>query len=228
MKKIVFLILCLFFINSSYGANPYFGFEYKNLKMSFEHGYGDTNLPKFSKYVGGYYGVRFENDFLIESGIESTLSNSRVVYLNSGQLVAGTPIPGMLEPAVFRNRIRIFGPYVSLIKAHPILYFSGKSIEFLGGVGVSFLEASATRETLSLAGVNINRIRRMSDRKAVFRAMSGIQYLLFDNFKIRASIGWLNTSVLDLEPIDNVFSLYPPRILFKDTYFYGIGATLEF
>lgn len=228
-----YLILFILFLSLKvFSLDYYIGADLKSGHMPFEKGYGDNLLRKKSIGTNIYGGIRINDGVGIEIGHEKLSHKPQVCTLYYASSypecthALGAPLPEILSPAVFESKGSLKGPYLNVMG----FYSPNKEgkIEFIASIGVSYLEASYSRRTLSVNGIERDFTRTLGGKKIILRLGTGFQYKISENLKFRMNVGWMNTKKMPIVGNDSCPSSFIIRALPTNITFYGIGIIWEF
>lgn len=220
----VFSLLCE--TVGSYEINPYAGIDGQLNYVRFKNGYGNNLFPKHYPQINLYAGFRIEKSIAVEYGYIFEAVRNKQVTLYTGDRALGAAVPPELSPAVFKSYIKIKGQHLSVLKICSLPHWD--HFRILGGLGVAFMKAEAERKGLILGSHHTpGTTRHFKKQKAVLRLIVAPEYKFNDNFGVRASFCFLNTSKITMKaaPINGKFT---PVIKPKDSFVYSLGAFLEF
>lgn len=202
---------------------PYAGFDFQLRKMGFEQGYGDnifeTQYPQGNFFVG----LMFTEFLGLELGYEKTLNKTRNSRFTAGDMILGNmAIAG--TSGQFKSHGQVYGPHINIIGIYQLC--QEYPFEIFGSIGAAYLTAKFDRNLVELNGIPRANRRSFEREKTIWRAAVGAQYLLADCIGLRASLGFENTSQMNLfsrEPVSN-----PSEIKLKDSLLLGLGLFYVF
>lgn len=201
----------------------YMGTDAQIRSMKLKKGFGDNLLHKTHPQGNIYVGFSLSDNINIEIGRESTMTRTCTSALTTGECSAGIPVVEPLSPVIFKTKLKIKGPYASLVFSYP---FENYPIKFLGSIGVSAIKGTSERKTISFSkySVQSGTVRTMSKHKEALRLMCGIQYLTTSGLGFRSTISFVKTRKIVIKKDDMHPSIYIPIIKLKDSIVYGLGA----
>lgn len=203
------------------GYKPYVGLDAQMRRMDFKGGYGDNLLRHNSPQGNLYGGIRLNDCVGMEAGYESTITKTRNATLYTGDIAAGSVVPAMASPVVFKSKMKIKGPHVDLVGFYSLR--EDFPVQLIGSVGVSFFKGTVERKTLQMGARAVpGRTRTLSQRKRVLRLMGGLEYKVNCHFGVRATVGLVKTGKLVIFTNDNLSGAFP-EIKPKDSTVYGLG-----
>lgn len=205
--------------------NPYVGIYTQWKHINFKAGFGNNIFTHIYPQICGHLGVKLHENIGVELGYETGKTKTRVTALTTGDRAAGTPIPEIISPAVFRGRGKLKGANLDLVGFYAPFH---QNVEFLGFIGVSDLKAKFERHTVQVRGIPYGRSRKLKDHKAVLHLGVGVQFLFCEHFFIRANIGWKNSARMVLFAKDGIAGLYTPEVRLKNSVTYNIGLVWRY
>lgn len=235
-KSLLFALSLLFasFANAfewQWQYTPYLGLDAQWRRASFKTGFGDNLFAHIYPQMNGYIGMRLHENIGIEIGYEAARARTRITTLTTGDSAAGTPVPAILSPMVFRGKGKLKGPHLDLVG----FYAPGDPcVELVGSVGVAYLTGRFERHTIQVRNTfPLDRSRTLQERKAVLRLGAGLQYRFWECLSIRGMLGWENTTHMIIfekagsspEPIR---SLFVPEIKLRNSTTYSLGLVWSF
>lgn len=225
---------------NQWGFTPYVGADAQWRHMNFNGGLGD-NLFRHEYPQGNLFAGIKLNDYLgIEVGYESTAKKNRTVYLNGGDVTAGT-IVNANTGVQYTTTAQIKGPHANLVGSFPIS--EEYRLKIFGMVGVAHLKANLKRTATTVVatlpppfGVTIfppslafpNGVTStFNKRKSVLRLAGGLEHMFCNNWGVRATVTWENTHKLNtlgnIQPASGV-----SQIKENNSIAYGLGVFVTF
>ncbi len=211
--------------DNHFGNLRYAGAEVQLRKMKFKGGYGDNSLPSVAREENLFLGFVVNDNLSLEVGFSKDDMKTRRSAMKTGDVVNGAAIVATLSPIIFESRVRIKGPYLSLMHHCSI---DGTPFTFLNGLGVSFLKATSERRTVSSAGYPGTTERKLLEHKIVLRLTSGAQYDINENVFARGTLGWVNTRRVVIAVHNGLPNRIKPKVKPKDSLILGIGLGYSF
>jgi hypothetical protein len=230
-KHLSILLLTTIFAGTATASNfewsklkPYVGADAQERKMDFKGGFGDNIFQHTAPQGNIYAGLKFKDFVALELGYEATTTRTREATLTTGDVAAGTPVPSVSSPVVFKSKAKIKGPHVDLVGFYP--FYADSPFQLLGSVGVAVLKGTFERRTIQMAGAASGTRRTLSHNKSVIRLAGGLQYMLGQHFGTRMTVGWVNTSKMVIQSDDAIapIAIVKP----KNSTTYGLGILWAF
>jgi hypothetical protein len=189
LSKVIIAVAALDFSLSAIAnidITPYIGADAKWAHMEFQKRLGE-NLTKNSYLQDNLFaGVKLNEWVGFEAGYETTTKQSRTVQVSAGDPFYGRAYP-LLPTISATTETRIDGFNASVVGFLPI--FEEHRLSLLGSIGYANLKIHTTTIFPS------NGARFDFKKKAwIPRVTVGIQQMVSDQFGIRVSAGWENTS----------------------------------
>ena len=202
---------------------PYVGADLQERQMNYKRGYGN-NLVKNTAIQGNFYaGMKMRENTSVEFGYEVTKTKSRLATLGTGDLSAGSIVPPLASPSVFRSSATVKGPHLNFVGFHG--FAKNPEFKLFGSIGAGVFRASFQRDTLHMGASGASGTSRVLSRnKFVVRLTGGAQYMLNKHLGARLGIGWVNTSSVTAHAGDGTTFIFKP----KDTTFCGLGVLWAF
>lgn len=239
-QKLIITVLifstALFAANSSYAEidmpefklTPYGGIDVGMQHIGFKAGYGDNlfekHLPKGNIFVG----LKFNDYFGVEGGYESTIQKTKNVTLGANDTYLGmtTGIGGPFNMNPGENlkastKIKISGWHFGITTEYPIYVNNVQnSLSLTSYLGLKKTRINLSSTTLIVAGVVDNGIDLLNhdNKKTLFKLSAGLQYFINNNFGLKISGSWENTS--KFQPYNTKNTL---RASLKNSISYSLG-----
>jgi hypothetical protein len=205
---------------------PYIGIQQQLNRMKFKDGHGDECFFKNHPQIDLYGGLRFDDSFSIEGGYISTMTKTRHVTLQGGQMALGINIHPAAPPIKFISHIKIRGYHLGITQAfHPCCW---EKVRLIAGVGLAFLRAEAERSTI-LAINNprfVGATRNFRKEKAILRLVGASEYKVDEHLGFRVSACFMPTHNMIIK--SDVNNLAPLMIKPKDSFVFGLGVFFDF
>lgn len=229
MKILTFALLALMSISAyadnHFGNLRYAGAEVQLRRMKFKGGYGDNSLPSTARKENFFLGFVVNENLSLEAGFSNDDMKTRRSIIGAGDVINGAELPAAFSPGIFESRVRIKGPYLSLMHQ---CWVEGTPITWLSGAGVSFLKATSERRTISVAGHPEGANRKLLEHKIVLRLTAGAQYAINENLFARATLGWVNTRRIVISAHNGLPNRIKPKVKPRDSIILGIGVGYAF
>jgi len=197
MKRcFVLLFLLVPFSAVAWNVVESIGFDAQQRFISAQKGFGDNVLDK--RYLQGavYGNVKFNDLLGIELGYQSMDARRREQTLTQDNSVYfGTSLGGFVpDHYLFHSKLSIKGVYGSIVGSLPI--FDPYPVSLIASVGLARTQvkiSSYVNFVQPTATVTDGRVE-FSQNKWVPRLSGGIQYMLGNNFGLRAMAIWEQTA----------------------------------
>ena len=241
-KNNLISFICITFISfSSFAKQPvkkhsysffedlYVGVDYGLANTEFESGFGDNLFHDTHYQVTPFLGYYFGKHFGVELGFAKGFSSDRDTTLNAGDVNLGAAVGAT---GSYHNKSDIDSFYMSLLfRMSPSDFGSNnkylENLSLVAGVGYATQRVNLTRNLLNDDGEIIDTIDLKYDSsKSVARISGGLDYKIFNSFRVRGNVVWKNTSKLEPYNYNSADAFRTAKL--KNTVEYNVGIVFDF
>lgn len=221
---------------------PYIGVDAQLRRMVSPRGYG--NPPFNHNYAQGnlFAGVQFNRYLGIEVGYEASRTKHKSQSLHAEDFIFGNNLnsysifPGVAVSA----KSKISGWNLNITGAIPLYE---DCLDLIGSIGFAQLKPKVDLAFTELFGLSASQLAGLNTiidqgyvrfprkNKTVPRVMLGLQYMFHCNIGFRLTVGWEQTSKLNLRLGTNFLPEQPPVVFtarFKNSIMPGVGLFWRF
>lgn len=207
--------------NSKADAQFYVGADAMYSKLGFKQDYGkEIFSKKFAPGINLFAGHMFNENFGMELGWEMYKKMKRSATVTSGNKAAGVYIDPAIRFVDYDTKIAQNYPYIGAVAKTNILG-SDNLISLMIGASIANIKAQYT--VVRTNGGPLNTIRNFNQTKPILIAKAMFEHKFNNNFGLRATATWKNTSRFKIKSKED--SASKEEIKLKDSLSFGLGAT---
>lgn len=212
---------------NNFKLTPYGGVDVGMQHFGFKSGYGDNlfkkRLPKGNIFVG----LKFNDYFGIEGGYETTVNARRRATLSPGEINLGIQVPAGYT-FNHTTRIKSAGLHIGITGEYAFTKFNN-NLSIFGYAGIKRTKIQLTRNINSINGGTASGMNYLNhnheNSKNIARISGGLQYSLCNHVKLRALVGWENTSKLKAYSFNSNNDRIEAKL--KNSVSYTLGILLK-
>jgi opacity protein-like surface antigen len=210
------------------GLKPYVGIEVIKTSMKLKDRYGSNIFKKNPVDYNVFVGFNFTEMLGIEAGYESHKKLKRTARIGAGEYIPGRAAPLPVGRYVdYDSTIKSYHPYLGITVNNNLVNFGFKNtnLHFMLGASFSKIKAEQTIFADHRGPCSPLRIDIYKKSKVIPMIKIGISQNINENFSIKGSVNWRQTSKFNIRSNRYGSSLANTgTIKLKDSY--GVGLSV--